>query len=72
MKDDDKEKKNVFFFFFLDFLSEIMSNKSYALPIDSKDELQVTIPIKEPVSPSTSESLYQRYVQIAIAVALYW
>ncbi len=67
-----RKRKMFFFLLFLDFLSEIMSNKSYALPIDSKDELEVAIPIKEPVSPSTSESLYQRYVQIAIAVTLYW
>jgi hypothetical protein len=49
-----------------------MSNKSYVLPTDSKDELEAAIPIKEPVSSTNSETLHTRYVQIAIAVTLYW
>ena len=50
-----------------------MSNKSYPLLTDSKDELQVAIPVKDAAASAASgEALQKRYVQIAIAVALYW
>jgi hypothetical protein len=49
-----------------------MSNKSYVLPTDSKEELEMAIPVEEPVSSPNNEALQKRYVQIAIAVALYW
>jgi len=52
-----------------------MSNKSYAVLNNSIDKLDVTIPIKEPPSTTNTrseDSLHKRYVQIAIAVGLYW
>jgi hypothetical protein len=65
-------RKILCFFFALDLISEIMSNKSYVLPTDSKEELEMAIPVEEPVSSPNNEALQKRYVQIAIAVALYW
>lgn len=48
-----------------------MSDKSYALLADSTEKVETLVPAKE--SPSTnSEPLHRRYVQIALAVALYW
>ncbi len=55
-----------------------MSNSSYAVLTNSTDKPDVAIPIKESVSSqSTSnntngDTLNNRYIQIAIAVALYW
>ncbi len=54
-----------------------MSNISYSPLNNSTDKLDVTIPVKESASSSTSnnpigDSLRKRYIQIAIAVALYW
>jgi len=63
------------FFPFSRFYFIIMSNKSYAVLTNSIDKIDVAIPIKE--SPSTTnsrneDSLHKRYMQIAVAVALYW
>jgi hypothetical protein len=57
-----------------------MSNKSYVVLNNSTDNLDVTIPVKEPVSSQSSsttnnssgDTLQTRYWQIAVAVALYW
>jgi hypothetical protein len=53
-----------------------MSNSSYTLLKNSTDKLDVGIPVKEPASSSamtnSNDALKKRYVQIAIAVALYW
>jgi hypothetical protein len=54
-----------------------MSNSSYAILNNSTDKLDVAIPLTETGSPSVSTSssdvtLKHHYVQIAIAVALYW
>lgn len=50
-----------------------MSNKTYAVQNNSPDGLDVKIPFKEPPSPPSSEAILRsRYIQIAIAVALYW
>jgi hypothetical protein len=57
-----------------------MSNNSYALLHNSTDTLDVAIPVKEPaLSQSTSptndntgDTLQKHYIQIAIAVGLYW
>ncbi|CAF2792777.1 unnamed protein product [Rotaria sp. Silwood2] len=55
-----------------------MSNSSYVLLNNSTDKLNVEIPVKEPPSSSQTSSttnddtLNKRYVQIAIAVFLYW
>jgi hypothetical protein len=53
----------------------IMSNKSYVVLNNSIDKLDVTIPVKEPPSKTNNQSedsLHKRYVQIAVAVGLYW
>lgn len=54
-----------------------MSNGAYAALSNSTEKVDVTIPIKESVpaamsSHSNDETLKHRYIQIAIAVALYW
>lgn len=58
-----------------------MSNSSYTLLKNSTDKIDVSIPIKESTSPpslssttstSNADTLKNRYVQIAIAVILYW
>ncbi|CAF0753592.1 unnamed protein product [Adineta ricciae] len=55
-----------------------MSNSSYSLLSNSSDKLDVEISIKEPPTSSSAamnsanEALKKRYVQIAVAVILYW
>ncbi|CAF3447882.1 unnamed protein product [Rotaria socialis] len=57
-----------------------MSNTTYALLNNSTDNIDVAIPVKEPLSPQSSsvtnttnvDTLRKNYKQIAIAVALYW
>ncbi|CAF0907851.1 unnamed protein product [Adineta steineri] len=54
-----------------------MNNSSYELLNNSTDKLDVVIPVKESASSSTSnnasgDTLKSRYIQIAIAVGLYW
>ena len=53
-----------------------MSNTSYSLLTNSTETLDATIPVKEPVSTSamnsSNDALKKRYVQIALAVLLYW
>ena len=53
-----------------------MSSASYSLLTNSSESLDATIPVKEPVSTgamnSSNDALKKRYVQIALAVLLYW
>ncbi len=53
-----------------------MSNSSYSLLNNSTDKLDVSIPVKDSATSSnmsnSNEALKKRYVQIAIAVTLYW
>ncbi len=57
-----------------------MSNNSYALSTNSTDKLNIAMPIQEPLSsqsPSSTnitggDTLKKRYMQIAVAVGLYW
>ena len=54
-----------------------MSNSSYTLLKDSTDQLDDTTPNKDSATTSTmsnssNEALKKRYIQIAIAVTLYW
>ena len=53
-----------------------MSTASYSLLTNSTEPLDASIPIKESVSigamNSSNEALKKRYVQIALAVLLYW
>jgi len=49
-----------------------MSDKSYALLNNSTDKLDVVVPVNEPTTNTNADSLKTRYIQIAIAVALYW
>ena len=56
-------------YFFLDFCVNTMSNSSF----NSTDKLDVGIPIKESVTMTTpNDTLKKRYIQIGLAVALYW
>ena len=53
-----------------------MSTASYSLLTNSTESLDATIPVKEPISTgamnSSNDALKKRYVQIALAVLLYW
>jgi hypothetical protein len=54
------------------------NNTSYALLNNSTDNLDVVLPVKESASPPTTGSnasgdiLQKRYMQIAVAIGLYW
>ena len=54
-----------------------MSNSSYTLLNNSTEKLDIDIPVKESTTTTTTmnnsnEALKKRYIQIAIAVTLYW
>ena len=57
-----------------------MSNQSYTLLNNSTEKHDVAIPVKElallesssTTKTSSGEALQKRYMQIAVAVALYW
>ncbi|MBL8086326.1 MAG: hypothetical protein JNN26_27090 [Candidatus Obscuribacter sp.] len=73
------KKKRLDSSFFLDFSlkEKAMSNSSYTLLSNSTDKLDVTVPVKELESTaamgnSYNDALKKRYIQIAIAVSLYW
>jgi len=53
-----------------------MSNSSYTLLKNTTDKPDIGISIKEPITSSTmnnsNDALKKRYIQIALAVMLYW
>ena len=64
-----------YLFFVLDFLFWVMSSVSYTL-LQNSDKADTSINLKETTPSSamnsTNEALRKRFIQIAIAVTLYW